>query len=137
MASTDPSAAAPEMSIAEVFLGRLATADFIGLGELLEPDVSFSALLPGGLHEWKGPDRVTAAFVGWFGSVDAYELIEATIGQVGRRLQLQWCARVRGGPYGPADLVVAQHLYADRGPSGRIKAMSMLCSGFAKEHPDG
>jgi hypothetical protein len=79
---------------------------------------------------------VFGAFVGWFGRAEEYELIEASVGQVGPRLQLGWCARVRGGPYGDATFVVEQHAYADVGPTGRIRAMSMICSGFARERLD-
>lgn len=126
-----------ERKVGDVFLGHLAGGDFDQLAELFEPDVSLSALLPDGHHEWQGPERVIAAFVRWFGRVEEYALINSTIGNVGPRLQLRWRARVRGGPYGDASFVVEQHVYADPGPSGRIQTLSMLCSGFAKEHADG
>jgi hypothetical protein len=124
-------------TVGEVFVGRLATGDFEGLGELLEPDVELQALLPDGLHTWQGPHRVTRAFVRWFGGVDRYELLRAAVGNVGPRLQLEWRARVHGGPYGDEDFVVEQHVYADPGPSGRIQGLAMLCSGFVREQPDG
>jgi hypothetical protein len=136
MTSTDTSSSAPQVSIADVFLGRLAARDFNQLAQLFEPDVSLSALLPDGFHEWQGPDRVTAAFVRWFGRVDEYELFDSAAGHHGPRLQLRWRVRVRGGSFGDASFVVEQHVYADAGPSGRIGAMSMLCSGFVPEHRD-
>lgn len=133
---TPSSSSTPQVSVAEAFLGFLAAGDFDRFGAVLDPDVSLTALLPAGLREWHGRDQVSRAFVGWFGRADEYELLEASVGQVGPRLQLGWCARVRGGPYGDASFVVEQHAYADTGPSGRIRAMSMLCSGFAREHLD-
>jgi hypothetical protein len=135
-ASTDRTGAATAPSIGEAVLGALATRNFTQLASLLEPDVTLFALLPDGLHEWHGPDRVVAAFIGWFGRADRYELLRASIGNVGPRLQLQWHARVSGGPYGEGNFVVQQHLYADPGPTNRISEMAMLCSGFAREHDD-
>jgi SnoaL-like protein len=133
MTSTDTSSSTPTLSIADVFLRHLAAGDFEQLATLFEPDVSLSALLPGGLREWHGSERVSGAFAKWFGSVDNCELVETAVGHVGPRLQLRWRARVRGGSFGDAAFVVEQHIYADPGPTGRIQAMSMLCSGFAKE----
>ena len=126
----------PQLSVADVFLGHLAAGDFDQLRLLFEPDVSLIALLPEGLREWQGPARVVAAFAMWFGDVDEYEVVEAAAGHLGPRLHLRWRARVCGGPFGDASFVVEQHVYADRGPSGRIQALSMLCSGFARERRD-
>jgi len=136
MTSTDTSSPTPRVSIGDIFLRYLADGEFDQLASVLEPDVSLRALLPDGLHEWHGPERVTATFVRWFGRVDEYELLQGTASNVGPRLQLQWRARVRGGVFGDASFVVEQHLYADAGPTGRIQTMSMLCSGFAREHRD-
>jgi hypothetical protein len=134
MSSTPAPPSSPPVSIADVFIAHLAAGDFTQLATLLEPDVSFSALLPDGLREWHGPEQVMSAFVGWFGGVDECEIVEAAIDHVGPRLQLQWRARVRGGHFGDASYVVEQQVYADPGPSGRIARLSMLCSGFAREH---
>jgi hypothetical protein len=123
---------APRASLADVFLGRMAAGRFDELAELFEADVCLHALLPDGLHEWRGVGNVVEVFVGWFRRVDEYQLLEAGIGHVGPRLQLQWRARVRRADFGDGDFVVEQHVYADPGPSGRIQAMSMLCSGFAR-----
>ena len=133
MTSANTSLSTAGFSVADVFLAHLAAGDFARFATVFDADVSFSALLPDGLHEWTGPEGVTAAFVRWFGRVDEFEILEASIGQVGPRLQLNWRARVRGGPFGAERFVVEQHLYADRGPTGLIQSMSMLCSGFAKE----
>jgi hypothetical protein len=133
-AGAEPTGVATGPSIGDAMLGALATRNFAQLASLFEPDVTLSALLPDGLHEWHGPELVVAAFTRWFDGVDEYELLRASIGNVGPRLQLQWRARVSGGPYGEGNFVVEQHVYADPGPSNRIFEMSMLCSGFAREH---
>ncbi|MET0902677.1 MAG: nuclear transport factor 2 family protein [Acidimicrobiales bacterium] len=133
MTSTPAPPSSPPASIADVFIAHLAAGDFAQLATLFEPDVVVSALLPDGLHEWRGPEQVMTAFVGWFGRVDEYELVAAAVDHVGPRLQLQWRARVRGGHFGEVRHVVEQQVYADPGPSGRIAHLSMLCSGFAPE----
>jgi len=136
MSSTPAPPTPAPASIADVFLAHLAAGDFAQLATLFEPDVSFDALLPDGLRQWQGPEQATRAFVGWFGRVDELELVAASVDHVGPRLQLQWRARVRGGPFGEATHVVEQQVYADPGPSGRIARLTMLCSGFVREHPD-
>jgi hypothetical protein len=119
--------------MADVLLGRLAAGAFADLATLCEPDVTFRALLPDGCYEWHGPDSVVAAFLRWFGNVDEYALVQAHVGNLGPRLHLRWRARVHGGSYGDATYVAEQHVYADPGPTGRVQALSMLCSGFAEE----
>ncbi len=98
------------MLLAEAFLGHLAARDF---------------------------DRLATMFVGWFGRVDECLLVATSVDLVGPRLQLAWPARMRGGHFGNAYFVVEQQVCADPGPSGRILAMSMLCSGFVRDHDDG
>ncbi|MET0458969.1 MAG: nuclear transport factor 2 family protein [Ilumatobacteraceae bacterium] len=127
----------PHVPVTDALLGSLARRDFDQLAAVLEPDVVLRALLPGGFHEWTGPERVTEAFGRWFGRVDEFELVAATVGVHGPRLQLSWRARVRGGRFGDAPFVVNQHVYADPGPTGRIQTMAMLCSGFTEERSDG
>jgi len=117
-------------------LDALSGRDFERLAGLFEPDAVLTALLPDGFHEWTGAERVTAAFVRWFGRVDEFELVDATVGMHGPRLQLGWRARVRGGYFGDVPFVVEQHVFADPGPTGRIQTMAMLCSGFTEEHLD-
>lgn len=136
MTSTDKPSVPTVTPIAETMLGSLATRDFDRLASVFEPDISLNAVLPDGFHEWHGSERVTAAFVRWFGRVDECELVDAASGFFGPRLQMYWRARVRGGSFGDRDFVVEQNVYADPGPTGRIQAMSMLCSGFVAEHGD-
>lgn len=127
----------PPVTIADVFIGRLAAGDFEQLATLFEPDVALLALLPDGLVEWHGSSEVMRAFVRWFGVVDEFRLVEAAVDHVGPRLQLQWRAQVRGGHFGDVPFVVEQQVYADPGPSGRIQRLSMLCSGFTPDPGGG
>jgi hypothetical protein len=128
---------APQFAVAGSLLEALVASDFDRLAALLDSDASLSALLPGGFTEWHGPAAIAGAFEGWFGDVEASELIDASLGQVGRRLQLRWQLRLRGARFGNQARVVEQYAYADTGSNGRIQRLALLCSGFCKEHPDG
>jgi SnoaL-like domain len=136
MTQTPAAPSAPQFATAGLFLERLVTGDFDQLAAALEADVKLSALLPRGLKEWDGRDAVCGAFDQFFGGMDEYEVLDAEVGQVGQRLQMRWRLHVRGGRLGDSDFVVEQFCYADGGPTGRIQTMSMVCSGFCKEHAD-
>lgn len=124
----------PQFAMAGLFLEKLANGDFSQLADALESDATLSALLPHGLKEWQGGEAVCGAFEMFFGGMDEYEVLDAEVGHIGSRLQLRWRLHVRGGRLGETDFVVEQHCYADSGPTGRIKTISMVCSGFCKEH---
>jgi hypothetical protein len=126
----------PQFAAAGLFLEKLATGDFDQLAVALEPDATLRALLPRRYREWEGCQGVCDAFTGWFGGMDEYAVLDASVGLVGTRLQLSWRLHVRGERLGPHDFVVEQHGYADAGPSGRLQSLSIVCSGFCREHPD-
>jgi len=100
---------------------------------MFEPDATLTALLPDGVRQWRGPERIARAFVTWFGIVDQLEFLQTGFGRLGPRLQWRWRARVHGGHFGDAYFVVEQHLYVDPAASGRIGEMSLLCSGFSRD----
>ncbi len=118
----------------DIFLEALTAQDFPALGLALEPDAVMVGLLPGGLRDWRGPDAICAAFEGWFGDVDTFEVVDATVGHIGPRLRLTWRLRVCDTGTGRRPMVVEQLAYADNGASGRIKRISLLCSGYLREH---
>ena len=126
----------PQFAIAGLFLEKLAAEDFAQLALALEADAKLSALLPRGLREWEGREAVCDAFTTLFGGMDEYAVLDATVGLIGTRLQLSWRLHVRGGRLGPHDFVVEQQGYADAGPTGRLQSLSLVCSGFCKEHFD-
>lgn len=135
MVSTD-SPIGIRVPVADALLDALDARDFDSLAGLFEPDAVVQAALPDGLHEWTGPERITAAFFRWFGRVEECELLTAAVALHGPRLQMRWRARVRGGHFGDAPFLVEQHVYADPGATGRIQTMSLLCSGFVLERED-
>lgn len=135
--TTTADATERQFAVAGLFLEKLATAEFGQLAAVLEPDAKLSALLPRGYREWVGREEVCDAFTAFFGDMEEYELLDGVVGLVGNRLQLRWRLHVRGGRLGPEDFVVEQHGYADTGPTNRIQTLSLVCSGFCQEHPDG
>ena len=136
MHTTDTPPFTPRFAAAASFLEALAAGDFDRLGQALDDDATMAALLPRGFREWHGADAITGMFTQWFGDVDEFEVADASVGQVGARLQLRWRLRLRGARLGPDPMIVEQHVYATTGNSGRIQSMSLLCSGFCKEHGD-
>jgi hypothetical protein len=126
----------PKFASAGLFIEKLATGDFDQLAVALEPDATLRALLPRRYREWEGRQAVCDAFTTLFGGMDEYVVLDATVGLVGTRLQLAWRLRVRGERLGPHDFVVEQQAYADAGPTGRLQSLSLVCSGFCREHPD-
>jgi ketosteroid isomerase-like protein len=130
--ATPPSS--PGLALAGSLLEALAAGDFDRLAAVFDDDASVSALLPGGFRVWNGAAEIAAVFEGWFGDVEDYELIDASVGQVGARLQLRWQLRLRGARLGSRARVVEQYAYADTASSGRIHRMALHCSGFCREH---
>ena len=117
-------------SVGGIFLEALANRDFDQLAATLGSGIRFRALLPPGPMEWQGPEAVTEAFRSWFGESDEFELVDATVGEVGGRLHLSWRLRVRPAPFGIGDgwHVIEQQAYVDA--TDDINALDLLCSGF-------
>ena len=65
------------------------------------------------------------------------EMVDAVVGEVGRRVHLRW--RLRARPHDTADrwLVVEQQVYAEAEPGEAIHRLALLCSGFSWEAPRG
>jgi hypothetical protein len=131
-----PSPSSPHFAVAGTFLDALTAHDFEQLAEALAVDASLCALLPRGFREWRGATEICAQFEQWFGDIEQFEVVDASVGQVGALLQLTWRLRILAERLGDDPMVVEQHVYAATGPSGRVERLSLLCSGFWKEHPD-
>ena len=124
-------------SVGGLFLEALANRDYPRMGTALGPAIRFRAMLPPGPMEWEGPAAVTEAFASWFGDADDFELVDATVGEVGGRLHLAWRLRVRPAPFGIGAgwHLIEQQAYADAGDV--IEAIDLLCSGFRAEPENG
>ena len=135
---TAPRAASvvPKSAPAGSFLEGLAAQDFTRLGGALAADACLRALLPSGLREWAGAEAIADRFARWFGDTEDFELLEATVGEVGGRLHLHWRLRLRAERLGPGWFTVEQQAYADTGERGRIARLDLLCTGYRPEGDD-
>ncbi len=80
---------------ADVFMRGLAAQDFAQLGGAFSADIRLRALLPRGPFEWTGAEVTAGQFARWFGDTENFELVEATVGEVGGRLHLHWRLRLQ------------------------------------------
>lgn len=124
---------APRRSAAGTFIEALAGRDSAEMASTVDADAQLTALLPPGSRAFTGPDAIAAAFTGWFGDVDDFELVEADMGTIGPRLHLRWRIRAWAGRLGTGAFVVEQHVYADEGADGRLSRLALACSGFCLE----
>jgi hypothetical protein len=134
-ATRDHTAAAvvPRFGAAGSFLAALAGQDFARLGGALDSGACLRALLPRGLREWTGAEVIAGVFAGWFGDTEDFDLVEATVGEIGGRLHLRWRLRLRAERLGPGWFTVEQQAYADPGDGGRITRLDLLCTGYRPE----
>jgi hypothetical protein len=136
--STMPTSTHPAVrwSIGGLFLEALASRDFEQMASALSGDVRFRAMLPPGPMDWHGASEVAAAFRSWFGDATDFELVDATVGEVGGRLHLSWRVRVRPAPFniGEGWHVIEQQAYADAAET--IDSLDLLCSGFRSDQAD-
>src|SRR5580704_16247467 len=119
--------AVPQFALAGAFLESLAVQDFAQLGGALAADARLRALLPRGLREWTGAGVIAGQFGRWFGDTQDFELVEATVGEVGGRLHLRWRLRLQAERLGAGWFVVEQQAYADTADGGRIARLDVLC----------
>jgi hypothetical protein len=137
MATTAPNhgtaTAVPQFALAGSFLEGLTAQDFSQLGGALAADARLRALLPSGLQEWAGAGAIADRFAYWFGHTEDFDLVEATVGEVGGRLHLHWRLRLRAERLGAGWFTVEQQVYADTDGSGRIVRLDLLCTGYRPE----
>ena len=123
----------PQFALAGAFLEGLAAQDFAQLGGALAADARLRALVPAGLKEWAGAEAIAGRFAGWFGDTEDFELVDATVGEVGGRLHLRWRVRLRAERLGAGWFTVEQQVYADTDDSGRIARLDLLCTGYRRD----
>src|ERR1700677_5261537 len=87
----------PQFALAGSLLERRAAQDCAQLGGALAADARLRALLPPGPREWTGAQVIADRFEGWFGDTQDFDLVEATVGEVGGRLHLAWRLALRDG----------------------------------------
>ncbi len=126
----------PQFARAGSLLEGLAAQDFAQLGGALAAAARLRALLPPGLREWTGSQVIADQFALWFGDTQDFDLVEATVGEVGGRLHLHWRLRLRAERLGTGWFTVEQQAYADTDDSGRIAQLDLLCTGYRPEGDD-
>jgi hypothetical protein len=132
-----PAATVPQFALAGSFLEGLAAQDFARLGGALTADVRLRALLPPGFREWTGAQVIADQFARWFGNTEDFELVDATVGEVGGRLHLRWRLRLQAERLGPGWFTVEQLAYADAADGGHIDRIDLLCTGYRPETDNG
>jgi hypothetical protein len=125
--------AVPASAPAGSFVEGIAAQEFAELGGALTADACLRALLPSGLLERAGAEAIARVFARWFGHTEDFELIEASVGEMGGRLHLQWRLRLRAQRLGAGWFTVEQQAYADTDDSGRIARIDLLCTGYRPE----
>jgi hypothetical protein len=130
-------AAVPQFALAGLFLEGLAAQDFARLGGALAGEARLRALVPSGLREWTGTRAIARQFARWFGDTEDFELLEATVGEVGGRLHLHWRLRLQAERLGAGWFTVEQQAYADTDDGGRIAQLDLLCTGYRPEGENG
>src|ERR1700733_9594166 len=126
---TSTTAPVPQFALAGAFLEGLAAQDFAQLRGALAADARLRALVPAGLKEWAGAEAIASRVAGWFGDTGDFELVEATVGEVGGRLHLRWRVRLRAERLGAGWFTVEQQVYADTDDNGRIARPHPPCTG--------
>jgi hypothetical protein len=121
--------------VARLFLAGLASQNFDRLASTLSDEVHFRALLPAGMKEWTGADRVKEAFLRWFGDTEEFELVHAEVVEIGPRLHVWWRARLRAERLGAGPFIAEQHAYVDTDDENRICRLSLVCSGYLADTP--
>jgi hypothetical protein len=127
----------PQFALAGSFLEGLAAQDFAQLGGALAAGARLRALLPSGLREWEGAEAIAGRFAGWFGDTHDFDLVEATVGEIGGLLHLHWRLRLRAERLGADWYIVEQQAYADTDDNGRINRLDLLCTGYRRQSGDG
>jgi hypothetical protein len=122
-----------QFAVADSFLEGLAAQDFGRLGGTLTAGCQLRALLPPGAREWDGGEAIAGQFATWFGETEAFELTEASVGDVGGRLHMRWRLRLRAERLGSGWFTVEQQVYADADGSGQIARLDLLCTGYRAE----
>ena len=73
-------------------------------GPVPRPRVRLRALLPGGVREWVGREPIAGSSRRGSATTEPFDLVDATVGEVGGRVHLRWRLRLPGRAPGPGQL---------------------------------
>ena len=111
-----------------LLLDALTQRDFDAMQRLFADDVRFRALVPPGAFELYTAEQTAAKFRSWFGGEDDFEILDASLGQVGSRLYARWRARMSPPGQLAESRIAEQHVFTTG--TARIETLDLLCSGF-------
>lgn len=131
---TPDTLAASSWPVAGRLLDAITRRDFDALASCLTPDVRFRGLVPRGPIASDTAAETAARFRTWFGGEEEFEVVDASIGQIGTRLYLRWRIRMWPAADPGAERLVEQHVFTTG--VERVAALDLLCSGFHSAHPD-
>lgn len=114
-----------------LLLEALTHRDFDAMHRLFAEDVRFRALTPRGAFELHTARETTATFRSWFGGVDDFDILDASLGQVGSRLYARWRARMWTPGHPTQSRTAEQHVFTTG--TVRIETLDLLCSGFHQD----
>lgn len=114
-----------------LLLDALTRRDFAAFGACLADDVRFRALVPPGPFELGTAAETEARFRRWFDGEDAFEVVDASVGQLGGRLYARWRIRMQPPGRPEAARIVEQHIFTTG--NERVETLDLLCSGFQLE----
>jgi hypothetical protein len=128
MSSTRALAADPFADLATTVLTALREANFAELAGAFEGDQHTIVTAPAGVFHWRDRAAVETSFERWFGDADELAVTDFAFARIGERLHLRWRVSFAGGSIGPGRHVVEQQLYAELGPTGRIRSTAFVSS---------
>ena len=114
-----------------LFLDALTRRDFAALQLCLDDEVRFRALVPRGPFELTGSTDAADRFRLWFGGEDYFEVVDASVGQLGSKLYARWRIRMVAADDPDSARVVEQHVFTTG--TDRVETLDLLCSGFHAE----
>lgn len=93
---------ATQREVGAAMVAALTRRDFHAMAALMAPGSHLRALLPGRVVDDAGDGgaALAALLTTWFGGGDAFEVEDASVGQVGARTYLRWRVRMTP-PRGP------------------------------------
>ncbi len=114
--------------VAGLLLDALTRRDFDAMRALFAADVRFRGLIPPGPFELNTAADAAARFRTWFGGEDDFEVLDASVGQIGERFYARWRVRMNRPGSPNEGRVAEQHVFTTG--ADRIAALELLCSGF-------
>ena len=118
----------PAWPAAAILLDAISRRDFEALQGCLDVEVRLRALVPSGPVVLDGADAVAAKFRAWFGGHDEFEIVDASLGQLGSRVYARWRVRMWPADQPAQSRIAEQHVFTCG--TDRISAVDLLCSGF-------